>query len=114
MAGQDNITHREDGKVIPIAFEEPKKLPSRKWRRKYKCKKNKGDHTFVPVRQWSWIEWEGKMVGALYSYGICSSRRWFDGANTKILRSRVSFECSGCTKHHSEWNREPMEFVKPF
>lgn len=92
---------RRDGKREPELYPTEKKTPSVKWRKQYKCKKNKGDHTYKVVsvhnyfRYEGYKEWNGRMCP-------CSSGQPFENA-TQLLCSDVKWECSGCHKHAREW-----------
>lgn len=103
----DNMTHRQDGKFPPPIAEPVLKVPSKVWKSKYKCKKNKGDHT--PVidkimycgRGWKqqkdgmWVreyDWLGRKKEQPYGW--------------------VQWVCTGCKKHMTEWSVPEKKFDK--
>lgn len=53
---------------------EPKEYPvqPRGWRKKYKCHKNKADHTFVVVYAWQ-LNWKTWNQGKIFEESVCTA-----------------------------------------
>ncbi len=96
----DNITNRMDGKEAPKPFDPVRPVPSKLWKKKYKCKKNKGDHTpvidHITNKHW-WNFKDGWVI---------SSWRW---GTTPYY---VEWHCTGCGKHMTEYNAPDKKFDK--
>ena len=85
----------EPPEVIP----QSKKIPSKTWKKKYKCKKNKGDHTFKVRSIWNSIRYVGP--SPYWLRGIMHAKEPFAGS-TEELRSWVDWECTACKKQEHE------------
>lgn len=81
--------YRADGKVAP-PFKE-KKVPSTAWRKKWDCKINKGDHSWVFAN----------------AYGG-SFKRTKDRVITYYVRTR--WQCSACGHYELEYGRPKRKF----
>jgi len=94
----DNMTHRMDGKEAPSFFERFRKVPSKNWKKKYKCKKNKGDHTPVikSVRSIGFHQ---------YQDGTWSKNNWG-------FHVWVTWECTACKKRLEEFRPPEKKFDK--
>lgn len=100
----DNVTHRQDGKEPPAVVDAVKMPPSRYWRRKWKCKKNKGNHTF-----------EIEMIHGGRNWRIGKDGRWENwnyGWSFMRLPYWVEWRCSACSKKETEWNAPEKKFDK--
>ncbi len=89
------MTHRMDGKVPPSIIERALKIPSKAWKKNYKCKKLKGDHEFrvaiIKHASWNILQdgtWEKP-------HSIWSN---------KAMPYWVEWHCRGCGKHEYEWS----------
>lgn len=92
----------------PTVTDKETKLPSKEWKKKYKCKKNKGDHDWAVFSIHNSLEYTVKT-----SYGIAHGS-YHPRHNlppeiplhTMTVRSRVEWRCRKCNKHESEWLSE--------
>lgn len=93
---------RWDGKIPPPVFSGEKKIPSRKWKKKFECKKNKGDHTFIPVTIHNGFTYTAKTpMGKCYSgHPIEPREGWI--LTGKNVHSYIRWECTGCKKLYTE------------
>jgi hypothetical protein len=90
-----------DGKVYPVPFEKQRPVPSKVWKKKYACKKNKGDHTFeiesiTPRHLW-WQRDDGVWVK--------NNGMWF--SDTPYW---VNWQCTACLKKEVEWKVPEKKF----
>ncbi len=98
----DNVTHRMDGKEAPAPTDGfvPVKMPSRWWKKKYKCKKNKGDHTLeiwkiVSRTWWRYVREIGwKQNGSFWG----TTPYW------------VEWKCTACGKQEVEFTIPDKKF----
>lgn len=100
----DNMTHRQDGKLPPSPFGgyTPFKVASKLWKKKYECKKNKGDHTWA-VHVLKWGEWKQKDGYWIEPHDYFSDTK-------HQLPYWVSWRCAGCNKHDYEWRTLNKKF----
>ena len=88
---------------LPIS-DVSKPLPSTKWKKKYKCKKNKGDH-----------DWAVLSVSNCFEYAVQTSYgkaygSWRPGQENRReipvhkmgIRSDIAWRCRACDKHERE------------
>ena len=73
--------------------------PSKLWRTKYECKKNKGDHIYNIVTFRNSLRFNFKS-----DFGFCSSSKPPEDniPFTQDLLSLVTWECMVCNKRHTE------------
>lgn len=93
----DNMTNRMDGKEPPPVFDAVPKVPSRAWKKKYKCKKNKGEHT-LEIKKIR-IHWFDRLDD-----GSWVKNHW--------QSYYVTWECTGCKKLVLEWTVPDKRFDK--
>lgn len=96
----DNMTDRQDGKSPPPVVEVAPTAPSKLWKKKYKCKKNKGDHT-LQVRDIYYSGWHQEKNGTWINP---ASHRW--GFHSYW----VTWECTACKKRVLEWHPPQKKF----
>ena len=99
----DNMSNRMDGKEPPPTFDLVLKTPSKVWRRKYECKKNKGDHTFE-IALIKYAQWSQEKDGTWNK----PQRGWID-ADCQ-MPYWVEWHCSGCGKHDYEFRKLSKKF----
>lgn len=97
----DNMTDRRDKHVAPPVIESARPLPSKAWKKKYKCKKNKGDHSWYIESIHCRMEYTGKGI-----WGTFFSTRPTPDATEAWARCTVEWRCSACNKHDTEWLTE--------
>ncbi len=100
----DNMSDRMDGKVPPPMYELVQKTPSKLWRLKYECKKNKGDHTF-----------EVEIIKAGYGWRQLEDGTWerlVHGWRAGRDYGWVDWRCTGCGKKALEWTPPEKKFDK--
>ncbi len=95
----DNMTDRRDGKTPPPLIERGFKVPSRLWKKKYKCKKNKGDHTPVIDRLVNKHWWN--LRDGFWRIG---GFRW------GTVPYWVEWRCTACRKLLVEYNAPEKKF----
>lgn len=97
---------RRDGKEPPPVVDVGQKIPSKVWKRKYPCKKNKGDHSYA-VALIKWADWSQKKDGTWeHARGI-----FFDMMNAE-LPYWVEWHCTACGKHAYEYRKLDKKFDK--
>lgn len=96
----DNMTNRMDGKEAPAVFESVKKIPSKLWKKKYKCKKNKDDHTFEIFKINIFSHWRFTPIG-----WVRDIYRW-----GSPLGYWVEWSCTACNKRATEWRIPEKKF----
>lgn len=101
-----NGMERYDGKVPPPIEEVERTGPSRKWRKLYKCKKNKGDHTFT-IFQLNPRGWRINAQGYWEENNSYLFRRVKDR-----VPYWVEWHCTGCNKRELEWRTPDKKFDK--
>ncbi len=106
----DNMTHRHDGKMPPTPNDgyTPLKVPSKWWKKKYPCKKNKGEHTpVITVIKYCGRGWEQKPDG---TWVHDDRNSWWKDPNQTY--GWVQWQCTGCTKHFTEHRVPDKKFDK--
>lgn len=106
----DNMFHRNDGKEPPPVIESAYKVPSKTWKKHYKCKKNKGEHT--PVidlikycgRGWK-VQPDGTWVHEDNYLGYLMGQR-------DMPYGWVEWRCTACNKKMLEWQVPEKKFDK--
>lgn len=80
------------------------KLPSKAWKRKYECKKNKGKHTFEPQTIINWFEYTVETTHGT-AHGSYKPRHGVPPMplHQMGIRSQVQWECTGCKKQIREY-----------
>lgn len=89
----------------PPLSEATKPLPSKAWKKKYKCKKNKGDHDWAILSLTNWFEYtikteHGKGYG---SWKPGQENRHNIPVHQMAVMSKVEWRCRACNKHEMEW-----------
>lgn len=104
------MTNRMDGKEPPTPLDDRHpKVPSKVWKKKYKCKKNKGDHTFV-VAHIKYANWYQEKDGT-WIKPPRNTWAWFVGPDSE-LPYWVEWHCSACGKHDYEYRKLNKKFDK--
>lgn len=96
------MTDRQDGHIAPPMFIQENKFPSTTWRKKYKCKKNKGEHVFVI----DFIQphpWRQEQDGTWVNNALFSSQKY---------PYSVHWKCAKCSKLEMEWTIPDKKFDK--
>lgn len=105
----DNMTHRNDGKEPPASLDgyiPLQKIPSKWWKSKYKCKKNKGDHTPVIEKiMYCGRHWRQEKDGTWIK-----ERSWW--GNPDQTYGWVLWVCTACHKHMTEHSVPDKKFDK--
>ena len=107
----DNMTHRNDGKFPPSVDDGYKvhKIPSKTWKKKYECKRNKGDHTFV-ISLIKYADWKQEKDGTWVKPQV-----WWQtgrGVRERELPYWVQWNCSACNKQEHEYYKREKKFDK--
>lgn len=104
----DNITHRRDGKEAPAPLDgyTPTKIASKSWKTKYKCKKNKGEHTPVIEK----IMYCGRGWRQLKDGTWEHQKSWW--GSPEQTYGWVLWICTGCKKHLHEHRPPDKKFDK--
>ena len=76
--------------------------PSKAWRKKYACKKNKGPHSWVIATVRSWLSYTVKR-GEGYAYGMARAYEVPKEAVEVAVASRAEWRCSACSKRDVEF-----------
>lgn len=104
----DNMTNRMDGKTPPPIIDPVYKVPSKVWKTKYKCKKNKGDHTpAIALIKYCGRGWKQQKDGTW----IQDPNDYFFSKHT-LPYAWVQWECTGCKKRMTEHNVPDKKFDK--
>lgn len=105
----DNMTNRMDGKTPPPVGlgEQVPKMPSKLWRKKYECKKNKGNHTFV-IKLIKYAAWEQEKDGTWVKPKVWWQRE--RGVIERELPYWVQWHCSACGKQDYEYYKREKKF----
>ena len=104
----DNMTDRRDGKTPPPITDPIYKTPSKVWKKKYKCKKNKGDHTpVIALIKYCGRGWTQQKDGIW----IPNTDQYFFSKHT-LPYCWVQWECTGCKKLMIEWGVPDKKFDK--
>lgn len=111
MSGKRNWGNwRRDGHEPPPIAEGAVKVPSKFWKKKYACKKNKGDHTYE-VDLIKYTDWHQAKDGTWEHPREWSSPYMFKNTNYE-LPYWVQWRCTGCTKKDYEWHKLDKKFDK--
>lgn len=96
-----------DGKTPPVPFEPVFKVPSKVWKKKYKCKKNKGDHTFE-IAVIRFAGWQQEKDGTWKHPTEWSIRGFIK--KQRELPYWVEWHCNACKKHAYELGNLDRKF----
>lgn len=108
MSGKRNWgDDRMDGHEPPPVFEHKVHYPSKVWCKKYECKRNKGDHTFV-VMLIKHAVWGQEKDGTWVKPRVW----WQTGRGTKEreLPYWVEWRCNACGKQEHEYYKREKKF----
>ena len=118
-----------DGKVPPPIFEPTPRIWHGKWRRKYECPKNKGDHTWqLVVPEWGLRNRDGsKSNVSVEEYYITKDAEYFKEKREHAENGGLTFHgfktwfwdarprwwvCTGCNKHTSDDEVKPNKKIR--
>ena len=89
----------------PPVIEEEKPLPSKAWKKKWKCKKNKGDHDWGILSVTNWFSYTIETgYGTGYgSWKPSQLNRHNIPVHEMSISSRVEWRCKACNKYQTEW-----------
>lgn len=105
----DNMFNRHDGKTPPQPMDgyKPFKVASKLWKKKYKCKKTKGDHIWQ-VEKIKHSGWDKQKDGTW-----CEPNSWMWNGADRQLPYWVIWHCAACNKKDYEIGRYKKKF-EPF